>query len=72
MEKIKLKPCDCHSFVKQSKLNEVGIGHNDQSIRLDSGRVVLEMGHTTVTIPGKRFKMFAEWYLEEQELKNNL
>lgn len=66
----KLKPCDCHSFAQEQKLNEVGIAHNDEAIRLDSGRVRLEMGHTTVMISRQRFKMFAEWYLEDQELTN--
>lgn len=65
----KLKPCDCHSFAEEQKLNEVGIGHNDEFIRLDAGRVRLEMGNTTINISCKRFKMFAEWYLEEQELE---
>lgn len=27
------------------------------------------MGHTTVRIPMNRFKMFADWYLAEQEIR---
>lgn len=63
-----LKPCDCYSFAEEQKLNEIGIGHNDEMIRLDSGRVRLEMGNTTIIISRKRFKMFAEWYLEAQDI----
>jgi hypothetical protein len=33
--------------------------------------VVLTMGHTTIRIPQARFKMFAEWYLEEHEIDDS-
>lgn len=29
------------------------------------------MSHTQVRIPTSRFKMFAEWYLNEQEIEDN-
>lgn len=51
------------------KLEEAGIGHNDQSILVQPNSVILTMGHTEVKIPMKRFKMFAEWFLEEQEIE---
>lgn len=66
--KQKLKPCDCKDMTTASKLNEQGIGHNDESITIEPNVVILKMGHTQVKIPMARFKMFAEWYLTEQEL----
>ena len=66
--KHKLKPCDCKDIATASKLKEQGIGHNDQSILIEPNVVVLMMGHTTVKIPMARFKMFAEWYLKEQDI----
>jgi hypothetical protein len=69
--KTKLKPCDCKDMATASKLNEQGIGHNDQSIMIKPAVVVLKMGHTTVRIPQARFKMFAEWYLEAQDIDNS-
>ena len=66
--KQKFKPCDCKDMATVGKLKEQGIGHNDQSILVEPNVVVLTMGHTTVRIPMARFKMFAEWYLEEQDI----
>ena len=64
-----LRPCDCIDMHTASLLNEQGISHNDQSISVEPNSVVLKMGHTTIKIPMSRFKMFAEWYLTEQEIK---
>jgi hypothetical protein len=72
MEKLKngsLRPCDCKDHVTAMWLNEQGIKHNDQGISVQPNVVVLTMGHTEIRIPMSRFKMFAEWYLEPQELK---
>jgi len=66
----KLKPCDCKDIVTASKLNEQGIGHNDQSIKIKPNLVILTMEHTTLKIPMSRFKMFAEWYLKEQDIND--
>ena len=68
MKKNKLKPCDCKDIETASRLNEQGIGHNDQSIMVEPNVVILTMGHTKVRIPMQRFRMFAEWYLEEQDI----
>ena len=65
----KLKPCDCVDRETADKLNEQGIGINDQSILVKPNFVLLTMGHTTVKIPMHSFKMFAEWYLEEQDIE---
>lgn len=65
----KLRPCDCPDWYTAQKLNEQGIGHNDESITVEPNVVVLKMGHTTVRIPMQRFKLFAEWYLAEQEIE---
>jgi len=64
----KLRPCDCKDQYTANKLNEQGIGHNEDSISVQPNVVVLKMGHTQVRIPMQRFKMFAEWYLGEQEI----
>jgi len=68
--KAKLKPCDCKDAETASKLNEQGIGYNDQSITVEPNVVVLKMGHTQIKIPMQRFKIFAEWYLTEQEIES--
>lgn len=65
---MKIKPCDCKDAIMANKLNEQGIGRNDQSITVKPAVVVLKMGHTTVRIPQTIFKMFSEWYLEEQDI----
>jgi hypothetical protein len=67
--KKKLRPCDCHDIYTASKLNEQGIGHNDESITLEPNVVILKMGRTTIQIPMQRFKIFAEWYMTEQEIE---
>jgi hypothetical protein len=69
--KHKLKPCDCKDMAAASKLNEQGIGHNDQCMMIEPNVVVLTMGHTIIRIPQARFKMFAEWYLESQEIDDS-
>lgn len=66
--KNKLRPCDCKDSVDTSRLEEQGIGANDESIQVIPNYVLLTMGHTTVKISMARFKMFAEWYLEPQEI----
>jgi hypothetical protein len=66
--KKKLKPCDCKDLLTANKLNEQGISQNGDSIVIEPSVVVLTMGHTTVRIPMSKFKVFAEWYLEEQEI----
>ena len=65
---MKLKPCDCIDQYTAYKLNEQGIIFNDNSITVEPNVVVLKMGHTTVRIPMQLFKMFAGWYLTEQDI----
>lgn len=69
IKKNTLRPCDCKDKVTAAKLNEQGIVYNEDSISVEPNVVVLKMGHTSVRIPMSRFKLFAEWYLEEQEIK---
>lgn len=69
-KKYKIRPCDCKDIFTAEKLNEQGISHNDDSIIVEPNVVILTMGHTTVKIPMSRFKMFAEWFLEEQEIES--
>ena len=63
-----LRPCDCKDMQTAGKLNEQGISHNDESIVIQPNVVILKMGHTEIRIPMSRFKMFAEWYLKEQNI----
>lgn len=67
-----MKPCDCQDEFTASKLNEQGIQFNDNSIVVQPNSVILTMGHTTIKIPMKTFEMFAKWYLEDQEIKENI
>lgn len=67
----KLRPCDCIDSIDTDRLQEQGIGHNDESITVMAQCVILKMGHAEIKISQKRFKMFAEWYLEAQEVKYN-
>ena len=67
---MKLKPCDCIDMKMASMLNEQGIKHNNEGILLEPNVVILTMNYTTIRIPMNRFKMFAEWYLMEQEIIN--
>jgi hypothetical protein len=66
----KLRPCDCKDRFSAEKLNEQGIGINDDSLTVEPNVVVLKMGNTTMRIPMSRFKTFAEWYLAEQEIED--
>lgn len=63
-----LRPCDCVDGETATKLNEQGVSHNDEGIMVKPNYVLLTMGHTQIKISMKRFKMFAEWYLSEQEI----
>ena len=67
--KNKMRPCDCPDIFTVNKLSEQGIGLNDNSIVVEPNVVILTMGHTTIRIPMSTFKLFAEWYLAEQEIK---
>ncbi len=64
----KIKPCDCKDMATASLLNEQGIGHNEDSITVEPNVVVIKMGHTSIRIPMQKFKLFAEWYLSEQDV----
>ena len=70
MMKEKIRPCDCKDQVTAKKLNEQGIGFNDDSITIEPSVVVIKMGHTSVRIPMSLFKKFSEWYLEPQEIQS--
>ena len=41
---------------------------NDNRLTVKPNVIVLELGSTTVKIPMNTFKVFAEWYLTEQEI----
>ena len=67
--KQKLKPCNCKDMATARKLKEQGISHNDNSIIINPSVVSMTIGRTTTEIPMNVFKIFAEWYLNEQEIK---
>lgn len=67
--KNKLRPCDCKDIYTAKKLNEQGIGKNNNSITVEPNVVILTMDHTIIKIPMNTFKMFAEWYLKPQEVE---
>lgn len=63
-----MKPCDCIDEYSEKKyLKEQGLGHNNESIEVSGGNVILTLGNVTIKIWGKRFKQFAEWYLTDQD-----
>jgi len=64
-----MRPCDCKDIRTTMRLQEQGIGYNDESILVEPNHVILKMGHTTILIGMERFRMFAEWYLKDQKLK---
>jgi hypothetical protein len=66
---MKLKPADCKDMATANKLNEQGIGRNEDSIIIEPNLVILKMGHTSIKIPMSTFKLFSEWYLTEQDIK---
>lgn len=70
MKKETLRPCDCKDAVDAAKLEEQGFSFNEDSIKIIPNVVILKMGHTEITIPMKRFQMFAEWYLKPQNIKS--
>ncbi len=61
-----MKPCDCDQEVKVNKLQEQGLCYNGEIIIVDSAGVKIQIGVCTMKIHHKRFKQFAEWYLENQ------
>ena len=64
----KIRPCDCRDQSDVKKLQEAGIGYNDNSIIVEPNVVVMKIQNTTIKIPMSLFKKFSEWYLEEQEI----
>lgn len=62
-----MKPCDCHDEVTAKQLREQGIGHNEWSIVVKPLSVIISNNTTKLKIPQRRFKQFAEWYLEDQK-----
>ena len=66
-----MRPCDCRSAEEATqKLNEQGISFNNDSLRVMPGVVLLSLGAVDIKVPMSRFKLFAEWYLEDQRETN--
>ena len=63
-----MKPCDCKSIADTMNLNEQGLQFNNFGINLKPCSVFLRIvPYAEIRIPQKYFKLFAEWYLEDQE-----
>ena len=62
-----MRPCDCKDqYSVEHKLREAGIGLNNNSITVKPCNVILNVGPVELRIPQRLFKIFAEWYLEDQ------
>ena len=68
-----MRPCDCESQHDiDTKLNECGIRFNDEGITINgSASVLLTIEPATLRISKKRFKVFSEWFLKDQEKEND-
>lgn len=67
---VTIRPCDCTDEAKAEQLDHRGIKHNDQGISVEFGKVKIEIGTMTVTVPVNRFKQWSEWFLVEQIIKD--
>lgn len=63
-----IRPCDCKDLSDRMMLPVAGSAINDNSVELYPNFVLLTIGPASIKIPMKHFKIFAEWYLEEQEI----
>lgn len=64
-----IRPCDCPDMDTARRLEGgQGVSWNENSIHIEPLKVVLKLGHTTVTMPMSLFKKMAEWYLTPVEL----
>jgi hypothetical protein len=61
-----MKPCDCYDSITAAKLQFQGMSHNEWHIFVKPLSVLISNNTTELRIPQKRFKEFAEWYLEDQ------
>lgn len=68
MKNRKLRPCDCGDNATASLLNEQGIGTTNGTIMIKPNIVEITLSDTTIRIPMSRFKRYAEWYLEPQDI----
>ena len=62
-----MKPCNVRSIQDYDRLEEAGLGFNNENISIDSRGVFLTIDpHCRIKINHKSFKRFAEWYLTDQ------
>jgi len=64
-----LRPCDCKDQAEAHLLQEQGIKHNDEGITINPNYVLIEVGSVTLKVSMQRFKQWAEWYLEPQDIE---
>ena len=64
-----MRPCDCKSIEEATNnLTEQGLRFNDEAIHIMPQLVILTFGSVEIKMSMSRFKSFAEWYLEDQEI----
>lgn len=66
----KLRPADCIDQCQANMLHEQGIQFNEDSLVVSPNYVTLTIGNCSLKIGMSRFRKFAEWYLEPQEIKS--
>jgi hypothetical protein len=64
-----MKPCDCKDVVDVDKLQVQGVSFNDDSLEVVPGCVYITIGPARLRIAQRRFRQFAEWFLEDQQEK---
>ena len=67
----KLRPCDCKDAMDVQLLEYAGMEINEDSIFVEPNSVILKFGNTTIKVPMSRFKKFASFYLEEQDINGD-
>ena len=64
-----MRPCDWPDEHTAHKHDVQGIGHNEWRFTVVVPFVVIQNTTTTMRVPMKRMKQFAEWYLDDKLTK---
>jgi len=65
-----MKPCDCRDAQDTSRLDHSGVRFNSDGIEVIPPNVIIYVGPCQFILSQRKFKMLAEWYLENQEEKD--
>lgn len=66
-----MRPCDCETYQELDELREQGLAFNQRSIMVRLNHVILENGPGSLKLSKNDFKNFAQWYLTDQDEKEN-